>query len=263
MNNVTALRYEELEKIQDFIKTDECFMQMVAKELDDPYAEPCGKCANCDKAIFSENTNPALVNKAILFLRRCYLRVQPRKQWPAFGVGNYKGRISPEHINLEGRALCRYGDAGWGTLVKKGKYEDGMFGEELVEAAVELITDHWGPQPKPEWVTAIPSLRHPDLVPGLAKRIALKLGIPYYQVLLKTKDTVEQKMMENSNQQAQNALDAFSVIEDCPGGPVLLIDDMVDSRWTLTVCGALLQEAGSGPVFPLALAATWSGADSN
>lgn len=135
----------------------------------------------------------------------------------------------------------------------KNIYSDG----ELDEVS------NWEPEPEPEWVTAIPSLRHPDLVPDLARRIAAQLGIPYYHVLAKTKDTAEQKTMENNSQQARNALESFSIFEDCPEGPVLLIDDMVDSKWTLTVCGALLHEAGSGPVFPLVLAATWSGGDSD
>ncbi|MDD3888833.1 MAG: RecQ family ATP-dependent DNA helicase [Syntrophomonadaceae bacterium] len=262
MNRVTKLRYQELQQMQDFVLTDKCYMQVVAEELDDAYAEPCGKCANCQDPFFQESVNTELVNKAILFLRRGYLSIKIRKKWPALGVGRFRGNIAAGYQNQEGRALCRYGDAGWGTLVKSGKYKDGRFSDELVEAAVELINDHWQPEPMPEWVTAIPSRRHPELVPGLAKRVAALLDIPYHQVLTKTKDTVEQKMMENSNQQANNALEAFSVIEDCPRGPVLLIDDMVDSRWTLTVCGALLQETGSGPVFPLALAATWSGGDS-
>jgi ATP-dependent DNA helicase RecQ len=34
---------------------------------------------------------------------------------------------------------------------------------------------------------------------------------------------------------------------------VLLVDDLVDSRWSLTVAGRLLRLAGSGPVLPLAL----------
>ena len=263
MNRVTALRYEELKKIQDFINTDECYMKIVAEELDDPYARACGKCANCREPFFPYNIDYELVKEAMLFLRRCYFRIQARKQWPALGAGDFRGRISAEQINQEGRALCRYGDAGWGTLVRTGKYEDGLFSDELVEAAVELIKDHWQPQPAPEWVTAIPSLRHPNLVPNLAQRIADKLGIPYYQVLTKVKATEEQKKMENSSQQANNVINAFEVIGDCPEGPVLLMDDMVDSRWTLTVCGVRLQEAGSGPVFPLALAATWSGGDSN
>jgi ATP-dependent DNA helicase RecQ len=65
--------------------------------------------------------------------------------------------------------------------------------------------------------------------------------------------------MENRYQQAHNLDDAFSVDEDLvEDGPVLLLDDMVDSRWTFTVIAALLRQAGSGPVYPLALADTSS-----
>ena len=60
--------------------------------------------------------------------------------------------------------------------------------------------------------------------------------------------------MENSAQQFLNAYGAFAVTQPVPGGPVLLIDDLADSRWTLTVVAAALQEAGSGPVLPLVLA---------
>ena len=38
-------------------------------------------------------------------------------------------------------------------------------------------------------------------------------------------------------------------------GPVLLVDDLVDSRWTVTVVGALLRQAGAPGVLPFALAA--------
>ena len=38
-------------------------------------------------------------------------------------------------------------------------------------------------------------------------------------------------------------------------GPVLLVDDLVDSRWTLTVAGRLLRRAGAPAVLPFALAA--------
>jgi len=36
--------------------------------------------------------------------------------------------------------------------------------------------------------------------------------------------------------------------------PVLLVDDIVDSRWTLTIAGYLLRKSGSGIVYPFALA---------
>ena len=63
--------------------------------------------------------------------------------------------------------------------------------------------------------------------------------------------------MANSNQQARNIDGSLAVnkhgIHD---GPVLLVDDMVDSGWTLTVAAYLLKRHGSGPVYPLALAST-------
>jgi len=35
---------------------------------------------------------------------------------------------------------------------------------------------------------------------------------------------------------------------------VLVLDDVVDSRWTLTVISALLRQAGCPAVYPMALA---------
>ena len=63
--------------------------------------------------------------------------------------------------------------------------------------------------------------------------------------------------MENSTQQARN-VDGSLALLDQPllAGPVLLIDDMVDSRWTFTVAALLLRINGCGEVWPLALAAT-------
>jgi len=91
--------------------------------------------------------------------------------------------------------------------------------------------------------------------------LAEGLGLPFYPVLVKVQDTPAQKNMRNSAQQAFNVADAFRVRGSCPNGPVLLIDDLVDSRWTLTVCGTLLREAGSGPVHPFVLATAAGGGD--
>jgi ATP-dependent DNA helicase RecQ len=64
--------------------------------------------------------------------------------------------------------------------------------------------------------------------------------------------------MENRFHQCQNLDGAFTV--DAAGidisGPVLLVDDVLDSGWTMTIATALLRQAGSGPVYPYALAAT-------
>jgi ATP-dependent DNA helicase RecQ len=62
--------------------------------------------------------------------------------------------------------------------------------------------------------------------------------------------------MQNSVLQLRNAHAKLGIMPGVavPAGPVLLVDDVVDSGWTLTVAGWLLREAGSGPVFPFTLA---------
>ena len=104
-------------------------------------------------------------------------------------------------------------------------------------------------------MTCIPSRRRPDLVPDFAERLAAMLGLPFHPSLSKVEDRAEQKSMENSVQQARNVDGSLAVsLKPLPDGPVLLVDDLADSRWTLTVAAWLLRSAGSGAVWPLALA---------
>jgi ATP-dependent DNA helicase RecQ len=171
------------------------------------------------------------------------------------------GAISPASRLREGRALAVYGDAGWGQLVKTDKYVGHGFGDELIAAVVEMIETGLRADPMPTWVTAVPSRRSPELVPGFARRLADRLGLPYRSAIVKVRDTPPQKDMQNSVQQARNAIGAFATVpEHVAGGAVLLIDDMVDSRWSITACGVALAEAGSGPVYPVVLAEATTGA---
>ena len=70
------------------------------------------------------------------------------------------------------------------------------------------------------------------------------------------KNNQAQKLQRNSWHQCRNLDGAFEVKKGVPGEPVLLVDALTDSRWTGTVIAALLRQAGSGPVFPVALAST-------
>jgi ATP-dependent DNA helicase RecQ len=257
---VTAARLSELQRMRAYTSTGDCLMLFLTRELDDPADEECGHCANCTEPFLPIAPDQDLVQEAVVFLRRAYRPIEPRKQWPP-GLEERRGRIPEEHQLEEGRVLALYGDAGWGTLVKEGKSEDGRFSDELVEAVVKMIENDLVPDPAPTWVTAVPSNRHPELVPNFGRRLAERLELPYRAALEKIRDTPPQKTMENSVQQARNVIDAFAANStEIMDGPVLLVDDMVDSRWSLTVCGVLLREAGSGPAYPVALAETTSGA---
>ena len=107
----------------------------------------------------------------------------------------------------------------------------------------------------PEWVTCVPSATRPGLVEAFAERLASMLALPYAPCLTSAAGP-PQAEMANSAQQAANARHRLGVrASEVRSGPVLLVDDLVDSRWTLTVAGSLLREHGAGPVLPFALAA--------
>ena len=113
------------------------------------------------------------------------------------------GKI-PQILRAEpGKALCIWGDAGWGRLVRQGKQIDHRFADELVTACAGMVRS-WRPQPAPAWVTAVPSLRYPDLVPDFARRLAGALNLPFHPALVRTDARPEQRTMANSVQQARN-----------------------------------------------------------
>jgi len=166
----------------------------------------------------------------------------------------FSGNIKPNMQAEEGRALSLWRDAGWGQVVHKGKYIDDQFSDKLVTACVEMIRQ-WQPEKKPGWITCIPSKKHPILVPDFAQRLANALDIPFSACIEKLVDNPQQKLMENSYKQAKNLDGVFQVnLELKAYAPCFLVDDMVDSRWTLTVAAALLRQAGCEAVYPIALA---------
>ncbi len=252
---LTALRRDEYRQMEDYV--DLPFGKHMGFLIDALDGEP-RVVTEPSLPPLPTTADSELVKAAVQFLRRTSLPIEPRKKWPDGGMPQYgvEGFIDYAHRAKPGKALCVWGDAGWGGLVRRGKYHDGHFSDDLVRACVKMIQE-WNLQPSPTWVTCVPSLRHPELVPNFAQRLAAALRLPFHRVIAKTDARPEQKTMANSIQQARNIDGSLALNwQPIPPGPVLLVDDMVDSRWTLTVSAWLLRKNGSGAVWPMALSQT-------
>jgi ATP-dependent DNA helicase RecQ len=93
-------------------------------------------------------------------------------------------------------------------------------------------------------------------VRDFAERLARALELPFKPVVTKRRETPPQAEMENSAQQADNVDGVFAVEPGAPtsGDPVILVDDLRSSGWTLTEVSSVLRRAGAGPVYPFVLA---------
>ena len=157
---LTEIRHQEQARMLDYMHSQECLMQFLRKELDDPNPSPCGKCAIClGKPLLPGNVSSRFVTEAVQFLRTREQIIETRKVWRknALLTYNLTGKISKDLQAEIGRSLSIWNDAGWGQFVEKGKYKDNHFEDSLVQATYDMI-QRWQPQPFPTWVTCIPSL---------------------------------------------------------------------------------------------------------
>ena len=250
-NAITNIRYREMEQMKELIKTQECYSKFIVQALDDHSAGNCGHCSNClGKPIIQDTVSFENSEKASAYINGLTIVIEPRKKWAASEVTSAR---NIGFINQEGICLSKYGDPGYGELVSRDKYsKQGRFCDELVGRSAEVLLPIVR-SARITHITCVPSLRS-NLVPDFAKRLADKLKIPFIDLLQKTPAS-QQKYMENNAHQCANAFRSFSVINGAKVPKrVLLVDDMVDSKWTLTVCGYRLMEHGCEAVYPFALA---------
>ena len=249
---IKRLRKQEYKQLCDLTETKQCLMKYVVNCLDDPSTDVCGHCANCiGRPIISEQISMDSLNKAQIYLNNLLIPIIPKKRW---AQTHYTKATAIEHINQEGICVSVYGDSGYGEMVKDGKYNTGCFSDKLVEKSAEILQNTIAEQ-NIRHITCVPSLRS-DIVKDFTIRLAKRLGIEFVECLIKA-DAPPQKNMENSSYQCSNAYSSFSLnSEVSTPESIILVDDIIDSGWTLTVCGNLLGSAGCDFVFPFTLASS-------
>lgn len=257
---LTNQRNEEFKQIEEYLRSEDCLMAFLRHALNDSNIVDCGRCENCDpsNAVSGSYTHENGL-MAAEFLKHHAMPIEVKKQFPkdAFPQYGFTSKLPIELRAEEGRVLSKWQDAGWGKVVANNKHNN-HFNDELVDAVVDMIRQ-WNPVSMPTWVTCVPSLKHTELVPDFAKRLANKLGLPFVESIIKVKQNHPQKMMENRFHQCHNLDGAFEIKNIRSDEPVFLIDDIVDSNWTFTVLSVLLRRAGTGEVFPVALTSTANG----
>ena len=257
---VTQTRYAELRHMQAYVRERGCLMHFIAAALDDHDAvERCGRCRNCTGSTSKFQPDAAAIARAQQYLRQGKaLLFEPRRRWPS-GLPGF-AKTNDIRVNQPGLALCSFYDDGFGALVRAARNSGGDYDPTLIDAAARALADHIrGLDKPPQVVVPVPSLRRPGVVEAIAEQLAKALKLPLKPVLRHETQHPPQSDMRNSFQQAANVLNRFVVTAPLKGESVLLVDDVADSKWTLTVLGDQLQRRGAGAIHPFALAVTNTG----
>ena len=93
----------------------------------------------------------------------------------------------------------------------------------------------------------------------IARELRFLMDIPYNKVLIKVKDTSEQKSLKGAAERKANTEDVFAVSSkagDIKGKRILLIDDVCTTGSTLASAAKVLKEAGAGKVYAASFAKT-------
>jgi len=283
---VSAERAREQQAMLGYITATTCRMEYLRRELDDPAAAPCGRCDNCTNRPWSDAVSEAGTAAAGDRLLRPGTAIAPRKMWPAgmkeLGI-DVSGKIPAELAAEPGRALGRLTDLGWGPRLRgllADDAPDDPVPAEFVAALIKVLAG-WDWAQRPAGVIALPSRTRPHLIRSLGERIAEIGRLPYLGTLeyaaaataVSGQDSVAgagpadglshpEPRQQNSAHRLLALWHSLAIPEQAGravaglGGPVLLVDDRLETGWTMTVAARLLRAAGATAVLPLVLAVT-------
>ncbi|NMH77599.1 RecQ family ATP-dependent DNA helicase [Pseudonocardia xinjiangensis] len=253
---IAEARHAEQQAMLDYLDTAECRLVFLRRQLDDPDAQPCGRCDNCAGQVWSTDVDAGVTTAAEERITRPGVEVPPRKQWPSgmaeLGVP-VSGRIAAGELADVGRVIGRLSDIGWGTRLRElVAGPDAPIPADVLDACVRVLAG-WGWEERPVGVVGIGSRTRPHQLDHLARRIAEIGRLPLLGTLVPAGP--RPAAHDNSAQRLAAVWGAFEPPTFAPpGGPILLVDDLIDSGWTATVAARLLRQAGATAVLPFALA---------
>jgi ATP-dependent DNA helicase RecQ len=265
---VAQERIREQQAMLAYQTTDACRMEYLRRELDDPDAARCGRCDNCTGRRRDQDVPQPAADAARQRLLRPGVAVEPRRMWPPgmkdLGIAGASGKIPVDRTAEPGRALGRLTDVGWGTTLRAlfaDEAPDGPVTDQLIDAMIKVLAA-WDWSQRPAGVLTLPSRTRPVLITSLGQRIAQVGRLPYLGSLGYASPDGPGTRHHNSAQRLRSLWHALTVPDDLREalsqltGPLLLIDDRIETGWTMTVAAKYLREAGAPAVLPLVLAVT-------
>ena len=260
---VSLVRSDEQRAMRDYLSLTTCRMRYLREQLDDPDATDCGRCDNCGGLVLPADTSEATVTEAAAKLERPGVTIEPRRQWPTAmpGLGiQVKGKLSAGELAEPGRAIARFTDLGYGQRVRAVLADtapDGPVPAELISAAVQVLAN-WGWSDRPAAVVHVGSHRRPQLVADFAAQLGRIGRLPDLGAIEHRSQSAPAR--SNSAQRLLGVWDAYRVPpemeHELTGRPVLLVDDYLDTGWTIAVIARQLRAAGASAVYPFVLGLT-------
>ena len=254
---IARARANEQQAMLDYLATTACRMEFLLRQLDDPNAAPCGRCDNCTGNHWTTSVSASYSEAAHERLHRPGVSVAPRKIWPT-GLSTLDvplaGKIAPADAASPGRAVARLTDIGLGTRLRNLlAAPDAEVPDDVFQACVRVLAA-WEWQERPVGVVTITSTTRPKLIASLGHRLA-EVGRLHYFGEIVVDGPITAHSANSARRVAQlwpamrSAVDLSTV-----GGPVLLVDDQIDSGWTMTLAARLLRRSGAPAVLPFVLA---------
>jgi ATP-dependent DNA helicase RecQ len=224
-------------------------MEVLTEALDDPAAGRCGRCSVCTGELPGPGAAPNAERLAAAagHLRGRSHTLEPRKLWPT-GSGR-KGKIGGV---APGRALAFADDPAWTGVIAELAGPDDEPSPDLCDGLVAVLKS-WAKDwtTRPVAVVPVPSRSRPRRVAGMAAHVAAVGRLPLLDVLAVDGPPPPEGTASATRVEALLSGLRVAGTEALPRGPVLLVDDVMRTGWTLTVAAALLGDAGAEAVFPL------------
>ena len=271
LRRVAQARTAEQQAMREYVSTTGCRMEFLRRCLDDPEAVPCGRCDRCADARYDTDVSAPALAAAQAFLGRPGVDIMPKKLWPtgleAVGVplrarSPPASRHCPAGPSGGSPTSAGVGDCGpWShrrpptrpsPTTSPGRWSRCSRHGRTVPTPGRPARSRWSrsaPAAGPSWCAAWPS-GSPTV-----GRLPLLGEVP-----AQARASGGAGPRGNSAQRVRALHDTFVVpppLADALAeltGPVLLVDDLVDSGWTMTMVTRLLRQAGAPAVLPLALA---------